>query len=974
MKKYFLAACCVLILCVTDGRTQPASFSAAAWADSLMNTLTLRQRVAQLFMVAVNPDADDSRFQKSADVVAKEQVGGVIAMRGNPHLWALMINRLQRLSRIPLLAGIDGEHGVGMRLDSVNLFMRQMPLGALSDNTLIYEMGKAVAQQCRRLGIFLNFAPVADVNNNPDNPVIGIRSFGEDIYKVTEKSIAYMRGMQDGGILTCAKHFPGHGDTDKDSHLELPALHHDRARIDSLDLYPFKALMNAGVDAIMTGHLRVMAIDSVLPASLSQAVTGGLLQEELGFGGLVFTDALNMRGVADHYPKPQLGLLALQAGSDILLMPEEVTGAIDVIMQAVANGTLPEQEIDRKCKKMLEAKYRTGLTHYTPVDPANLPADLNTTHNEVLQRRTAEASVTLLVNKNNLLPLAGLDTLHIAYLEVGTGQGAVFGEQLARYAKIARFSVSNPARADTLDSLYRALAPYNLLIVGYHSADVRARFNFGVDTLVTAFLQRVCARMPVVLDFFGVPYALKKFAPLDAYHGIIISYQNVPQQQLRSAQLLFGGITPRARLPVTLNDSFPAGYGLTWPATVRLRDVLPEEMGIAASQLSVIDSIMQEAISRKATPGGQILAACRGQVFYHKAFGRHSYDSAAPPVRLDDLYDLASLTKVTATLPVVMHLVNTGQIQLSGTLGDYLPLDLYKDKQALHLMDVLAHQSGLPAYAPFHRYFIREGRLSDNYFSTAPSGDFPVPVARNLYASSNMIPYIYMHINATKLMKPTYRYSDWGFIYLQQLVEKVAGARLDKLSDSLFFAPLGMYNTHFLPLRTVAPARIAPTEHDREFRKQLLQGYVHDQTAAMLGGVAGHAGLFSTAGDLAKLLQMLLNKGEYGDRQYLDSPIVQIFTGCPFCDTGNRRAPGFDKPEPNPGKASPVGRNASPESFGHSGYTGTFCWVDPRRRLVYVFLSNRVHPADDKKLNSLGTRTRILSEFIDIIDSLPEEL
>jgi beta-glucosidase-like glycosyl hydrolase/CubicO group peptidase (beta-lactamase class C family) len=902
--------------------------------------------------------------------VVKEQVGGVIAMRGNVHLWASMINRLQRLSQVPLLTGIDGEYGVGMRFDSVNAFMRQMPLGALSDNADIYEMGKAVAQQCRRLGIFLNFAPVADINNNPDNPVINIRSFGENKYKVAEKSIAYMRGMQDGGILTCAKHFPGHGDTDRDSHLELPALYHSKARIDSLDLYPFKALMSAGIDAMMLGHLQVMAIDSVLPASLSQAVTGGLLREELGFEGLVFTDALNMRGIADNYPRVQLGLLALQAGADILLMPEEVTAAIDLILQAVADGSLPEQEINRRCRKMLAAKYKVGLNRYAPVDASHLLADLNTIQNEVLQRRTAEASVTLLVNKNNLLPLAHLDTLRIAYLEVGTGKGAVFGAQLDQYAEIAHFSVDNPASAKALDSLYWALEPYNLLIVGYHSADVRARLNFGVDTLLTAFFQQLCNRTPMVLDFFGVPYALEKFGPLDAFHGVIVSYQNVPQQQLRSAQLIFGGMVPHARLPVSLNDTFPAGYGLSWAAPVRLKEVLPEEIGIASAQLLSIDSLMQDAISRQATPGGQILAAYKGRVFYSKAFGHHTYDTAAAPVRPDDLYDLASLTKVIATLPVIMHLVNNDQIRLSDTLGSYLPLHLHKDKHALCLRDILTHQSGLPAYMPFHRYFMQDEERYDEYFSTVPSDTFPVPVARDLYASLKVPAYIYSLIDATDLMKKTYRYSDWGFIYLQQLVEKVTGAHLDKLSDSLFFAPLGMYNTRFLPLRTVPPQRIVPTEDDREFRQQLLRGHVHDQTAALLGGVAGHAGLFSTAGDLAKLLQLFLDGGVYGGHRYIDSTIIHTFTDAPFFSKGNRRGLGFDKPELNPKKAAPVRQEASPESFGHSGYTGTFCWVDPKRHLVYVFLSNRVHPDDDKKLSALGTRTRILSAFSQIIDAM----
>jgi beta-glucosidase-like glycosyl hydrolase/CubicO group peptidase (beta-lactamase class C family) len=936
-----------------------------------MNTLTLRQRVAQLFMLAVNPDADNSYFQKVADLVVKEQVGGVIAMRGHMHLWVSMINRLQGLAQVPLLTGIDGEYGVGMRLDSVNPFMRQMPLGAISDNIDIYEMGKAVAQQCRRLGIFLNFAPVADINSNPDNPIINIRSFGENKYKVAEKSIAYMSGMQDGGILTCAKHFPGHGDTDRDSHYELPTLYHSKARIDSLDLYPFKALMDAGIDAMMLGHLRVMAVDTFLPATLSQTVNCSLLRDELGFEGLVFTDALNMRGIADHYPKVLLGLLALQAGADILLMPEEVTAAIDLILHAVVDGALPKQEIDVRCRKMLAAKYKVGLHQYTPVDPQHLSADLNTLANEILQRRMAEEAVTLIINKDSLLPLMRLDTLRLAYLEVGVGKGAVFGTQLDRYAKIAHFTVHNPASVDALDSLYWALSPYNLIIVGYHNTDVRARRNFGVDTLLAAFFQQLCARTPVVLDFFGVPYALNKFGALDAFHSVIVSYQNLPQQQLRSAQLIFGGMAPHARLPVSVNDSFPADYGLSWRAPVRLKEVLPEEIGIASAQLWIVDSLMQDAISRKATPGGQILAAHKGKVFYNKVFGHHTYDSTAQPVRPDDLYDLASLTKVMATLPVFMHLVDIDKINLSGTLGDYLPLGLHEDKCTLRLMDILTHQSGLPAYMPFHRYFMKNKQHYNEYFSSTPSDSFPVPVARDLYTSVKTPAYIHTLIDATNLMKKTYRYSDWGFMYLQQVVEKVTGVTLDKLCDSLFFAPLGMYNTRFLPLRSIPPQRIVPTEYDRIFRQQLLCGHVHDQTAALLGGVAGHAGLFSTAEDLAKLLQLYLDGGIYGGHRYFDSTTVRLFTESHFYKkTGNRRGLGFDKPEPNPKKASPVRQGASLESFGHSGYTGTFCWVDPQRKLVYVFLSNRLYPDDDKKLNTLGTRTHILSVLLQLIDGI----
>jgi len=684
----------------------------------------------------------------------------------------------------------------------------------------------------------------------------------------------------------------------------------------------------------------------------------------------VFTDALNMRGISDNYPRVLLPLLALKAGSDVVLMSEKVTASIDLIMQAVKDSSIAEDVINAKCRKVLAEKYKAGLHDYTPVDPEHLQADLHTIEYEVLKRRAAKASVTLLINKNNLLPLQCLDTLHAVYLEVGKGYGAAFAEQLDRYAKIAHFSVDIPARKDSLDKLLNRLSAYNLVIVGYHSTDARARLHFGVDSLFVEFLQRACVNKPVVFNFFGVPYALEKFGELGAFQSVVVSYQNMPQQQQSAAQLIFGGIAPRAVLPVSVNDTFQAGYGLAWHEPLRLVDVLPEEIGISSPRLAVVDSLMQKAMDVHALPGGQILAAYKGQIFYHKSFGRHTYDAASPPVRLDDLYDVASLTKVAATLPAVMHLVSEGKLQLSARLGDYLWLDGHKDKQALRLTDLLAHQSGLPAYEPFQKHFVKNGRIDKRYFSDLLSDSFPVPVARRLYASAKVPDYIYNQINTAALMSKRYRYSDWGFIYLQQLVEQLTGTCLDRLADSLFYAPLGMYRTCFHPLDVTDSLHIVPTENDRDFRRQLLRGDVHDPTAALLGGVSGHAGLFSTAGDLAKLFQLYLNKGVYGGQCYFDSQVIDTFTACRFCDVGNRRGLGFDKPEPDTGKLSPTAREASLESYGHSGYTGSFVWIDPSRQLLYVFLSNRVYPDDGKKLNKLNTRTRIFSEFIKAVDEI----
>ncbi len=938
------------------------------WADSLMRRMSLRQRIAQLFMVAVQSDANLPRLKKLEDLIAKEQVGGVIVMRGPAIQCAEQLNRLQRRAAVPLLTAIDGEYGPAMRLDSVRPFPRQMQLGAMQDDAYIYAMGKAVAAQCRRFGIYMNFAPVADINNNPDNPVINIRSFGEDKRLVSRKSVAYMQGMQHGGILTCAKHFPGHGDTSLDSHDILPKLDYDGERIDSLELAPFRALVAAGIDAVMMGHLWVAAYDSVVtPASLSVNMTEGLLRHCLNYTGLIFTDALNMRGVSRNYPRDSLCLKALLAGNDILLMPDEITGSIDVIEKAVQAGQLSDSVITLKCRKMLEAKYKVGLNKWKPVKTERLLADLNTTDNEALCLRLAEASVTLAWNKDSLLPLKRLDTLSMAYLEVGKDRGAPFREQLCRYAGLTSFTVEADAPQPVLDSLYQALAPFNLVIVGYHDSDIRPFCRFGVDSVFAGFLHRVAAEKRMIVDFFGVPYGLSRFEDPKAFSAIIVSYQNTPALQQRSAQLIFGGIAPRGTLPVS-TPGFPAGTGLGWPSPVRLKYVLPEEIGIPAARLAEIDALMQEAIAKHATPGGQIIAIYDGQVFYDKAFGRQTYDSASPLIDSNTLYDLASLTKVTATLPALMSLVSADRLDINKRLGDYLPLKAYKDKKQLSLTDILAHRSGLPAFHPFQESFVRDGRLDSLYLTIRDRAGFDLPVAGGLFASKAVPVAIYRHINTTPLMTRSYRYSDWGFIYLQQVVEAVSGAPLDRLADSLLYAPLGMAQTGFLPLRRFRVENIAPTENDLYFRKQLLQGYVHDPTAALLGGVAGHAGLFGTATDLAKLLQLYLNNGTYGGERYMDSAVVAQFTSCPFCNKGNRRGLGFDKPEPSPDKASPVGRDASLSSYGHSGYTGTFFWVDPQRKLVYIFLSNRVYPSDDKKLNSLSTRTRILSVLNKILD------
>ncbi|MDR0667492.1 MAG: serine hydrolase [Prevotellaceae bacterium] len=949
------------------------------WVDSLMHTLTLRQRIAQLFIAPLYL-TDDSRNNVAATLALLEQeaVGGVIVMKAHPHRYAAELNALQACAAPPLLVTMDAEWGVAMRMDSILAFPRQMALGAIADDRLIRQMGEAVGEQCRRIGVHLNFAPVVDINNNPDNPVIGNRSFGENKYNVAGKSIAYMQGLQNRGVMACSKHFPGHGDTRYDSHETLPSIAHSPSRMDSIELFPFRALMEGGVDAMMVAHLQVPAFDTAcLPSTLSHAVVGRLLRDRLEFGGLVVTDALNMKAVTNGGAADSLALAALLAGNDVLLMPADIPASVAVVEQAVLAGTLSMHQINMKCRKVLAAKYRAGLNQYTAVNATGLRDDLNKPAHEALRYRLSEQALTLLCNDRDLLPLRRLDTLKIACLNVGKkGGAAAFTQYLQRYAAVEPFSIAPASPVDTLEKIRQQLQPYNLIIVGYHASDTRPQYDFGVDSLTAAFITGLAARKQVVLDFFGTPYGVRKFA--DSCHhfpAIIISYDNTKYAQERSAQLIFGGVAARGTLPVSIDDAWVFGNGIRQAAPTRLHYATPEETGIEQSQLAAVDALIADAISRQAMPGAQVMAIYKGTVFYYKTAGSHTYDSTALPVLENDVYDWASITKIGATLPLVMHLTDKGQLSTTATLSSYLPELVGTNKQPLKIADLLTHTSGLQAFQPFHQTLFKNdgdsARLPDTlYFSHRQSSQYPLPVADGLYASNDLPPLLYGLIDRSSLLRKTYRYSDWSFLYLQRVLERLAGQSIDKLADRLFYAPLGMYHTGYNPLQRIAPTRIPPTEIDRLFRRQLVHGTVHDPTAALLGGVAGHAGVFGNANDLAKLLQLYLNGGSYGGEQYLSDSIIRRFTACAMCDKGVRRGLGFDKPEPRPDKPGPIGREWSLDSYGHSGYTGNLCWIDPQRDLIVVFLSNRTYPDDDNKLGRMNTRSLIFSHFVTLIDRL----
>ena len=1000
MHRYSVVLLLVFIVCSTSyggntksfGLADTSTQAAQHWVDSVMNSLTLREKIAQLFMVAAYSNRDQEHVDEIMELVTEQRIGGLCFFQGGPVRQANLTNQYQQAANVPLLISMDAEWGLGMRLDSAISYPRQMMLGAMADNRLIYHMGADIAKQLKRLGVHINFAPVIDVNNNPQNPVINTRAFGEEREAVTQKGLAYMLGLQDNGVLASAKHFPGHGDTDTDSHKDLPFLNHSRERIDSLELYPFSKLIQNGVASVMVGHMEIPALEREkrLASSLSKNIVTNLLSHELGFNGLVITDALNMKGVSEYYKPVELNYLALEAGNDIILFPSEVKESISKIEKEVKRGRFPKEEIERRCRKVIEAKYRVGLNRYEPIQTQSLVSDINQTSSELIIRQIAEQAVTVLANKNDIIPLRNIDSLNIAYLEIGKGQGESFAKQMDLYAPVTTIPVDPEASKSDLRDLYFSLSPFNLVVVGYHAVSSRPKDDFGVSPELAEFISRVSNHKKTIVALFGSPYALSKLTDTHTFESIVVSYDNSPITQSITAQLLFGGVTVNGKLPVTASPFFAQGDGVEAGKKIRLKYSIPEEMNLRSSYFQKIDSIAIDAIQCQAAPGMQILVAHKGTVVYNKSFGKHTYNDYDLPVTHKSIYDIASVSKIASTVPLVMDLYSKGKIELSDTLGKFLALPDTSDYNRLVVSDVLLHQAGLVAWIPFYyrtlttmwpgepvveskysqrypyqlaknRFVNRHSYPSRSYYRNYYSDEFPHKVADNLYAIESIHDSIFTWIYRTPIgPKGKYLYSDLGMMLMYRAVGNILNGPQEEYLYNNFFKKLGMHNTLYNPLSNFSYEQIVPTEHDVIFRKQLVWGSVHDPGAAMLGGIAGHAGLFSTSNDLAKLMQMFLNKGKYGGHTFLPASTIDLFTSCRNCQNGVRRGLGFDKPEPDPLDSRHVSTKATSLSYGHTGFTGAMVWVDPAYELVYIFLSNRVYPeSENAQLMRMDIRTKI---------------
>lgn len=939
------------------------------WADSVFKTLSNEDRIAQLFMVAAYSNKDKTHLKEIKKLVSLYKIGGLIFFQGGPMRQAMLTNYYQSLSKVPLFVAIDAEWGLAMRLDSTTKFPRQMTLGAIQNDTLIYEMGSEIARQCKRLGMQINFAPVVDINNNPLNPVISNRSFGENKFNVTKKALMYMKGMQDHGVLANAKHFPGHGDTDSDSHKTLPTVKSSREHLDTLELYPFKQLISQGLGSMMVAHLFVPALDTTAKqaSTLSKKVVTDLLKDSLGFKGLVFTDALNMKGVSKFYKPGEVDVKALIAGNDVLLFPEDVPTAIKQIKIAIDSGLISQEEIDKRCMKILLAKQWAGLDQYSKIKLKNLTFDLNTPNAELINRKLTEASLTLLQNKNNVIPLQNLDALKIASLSLGYKELNIFQRTLSNYAPVKHFGIDKDAKKEIFDTVLSALKDYNLVIVHINNTNNKPDKDFGLTSHAMSLLKAIMKQSKVIVNVSANPYILAKMDSLQFADALIMSYEDNDYSESYSAQLIFGGIAATGKLPVTPSPYFKVGTGIQ-TNVIRFKYTIPEELGIDSKALYRIDSIAKKGIKEKVYPGCQILVAKNGKVIYQKSFGNHTYTNKIK-VKNDDIYDIASITKIAASTASVMKLVDEKKINLDETLGHYLPMLEGSNKQNIVLRQMLTHQAGLKDWIPFWMKTVnKDGTYKAGIYNTTPNETYFKRVANDLYINNNYEDTIYKQIIDSPLKESgKYLYSDLGYYFIKNIVENETKNALNIYVQKTFYAPLGLPTMGYKPLSRFDLDRIVPTENDTKFRKQLIHGDVHDQGAAMLGGVGGHAGIFSDANDLAVMMQLFMNKGEYGGKRYIDSTTVNEFTKCQYCKD-NRRAIGFDKPEMNPDKDSPVCGCVSYLSFGHAGFTGTLAWADPQNQLVYIFLSNRVYPkAEDNKLAKSGIRTQIQQVIYDAV-------
>lgn len=922
--------------------------------DSIISSMTIDEKIGQLFMIRAFSHRDPQHITSVQQQIDRYHVGGVCFFQGSPMKQIDLVNNYQSRSPVPLLIAIDGEWGLGMRFpDEAFSFPRQITLGAVRDNNLVYRMGREIARQCRKTGINVNFAPVIDVNNNRNNPVINMRSFGEDPYEVAAKGFAYMKGLADENVIACAKHFPGHGDTDVDSHYDLPIINHSRSRLDSIELYPFRLLSQQGLASIMVAHLNVPALDTTAnrPTTLSRPVITNLLRREMSFDGLIFTDAMEMKGVTKHFPPGEADVEAFLAGNDIITLPENMDKGFRAMKKAYKSGRITEQRINESVRRILIKKQELGLfENNNLVDKDRLADALFSNEAQQLKSEIYEKALTLVQNQSNILPLRQLHKHRYASLALGSNSTTDFQKRVSSYIDCQHHHLDKEAGSKEYQDMLTTLEDYDIVFISLHDMSWYANKDFGINQSQIDLILDLSSRTEVVLTVFGTPYAIEVFENIPT---LLVAYEDNDVSQNVAAQSLFGVTDINGKLPVTASEKFHSGIGMLIPAQGRMGYSRPEWEGLNKDTLRLIDKLMHEMISKRAAPGAQVLIARNNKIVWDQCYGYHDYNKSRP-VRPTDIYDVASVTKILATTISLMHLDDQNTFDVNAMIKQYIPEEDTTNKANIKYSDMLAHVSGLAGWIPFYKSTLTDTtkpKVSSHYYRSEVSDSFSIMVTPDLFLRTDYQDSIWRRIFSSQLNPfGQYKYSDLGFYIANRTIYNLTGMAVSEYAEKYFYRPLGLHTATYNPLEKYDVDRIPPTESDNYFRGRVIKGTVHDMGAAMLGGISGHAGLFSNARDLAILMQMLVNQGYYGGTRYISAATVRGYTQRHALST--RRGLGFDMKELDGDRSQNMSELASSRAFGHLGFTGTCVLADPEYDLVIIILTNRTFPS--MKNNKFG--------------------
>ncbi len=955
------------------------------WVNATFSKMTPDEKIAQLMVAAVFPQDNDETREAVNKLVGQYKVGGLIYQESEIKKQVSCTNYAQSITQVPLMITLDAEWGLSMRLENAPKYPRNLYLGAINNDKLFYDYGREIARQCKRIGVNVDFAPVLDVIDRP-NTVIGDRGYGYNPDVVARHGIAFSKGLEDGGVLSVGKHFPGHGCTTVDSHKSLPTIDKSMKELNIDDLMPFRQYINAGLSGMLTGHIYVPAIDKrKIPGTMSDKVVNGLLKKRMGFEGLIFTDALNMGGAKVD---GSVCVSALLAGNDVLLMPVNVGTEIEAIKKAVADGTLKQSIIDERCKKILRFKYALGLNTPQHVDMNNVVEDVNAPSATLMARRLTAGTITVVKNDGNVLPVGNLQSQRIAVLTMGVDNDtkSMFQRRCASYAATTPFDYR--ANFSSRDSIERALSAgrFNNIIIAIKADDAAYR----------TFAQSIAKKFRnVTVAIFCDPQKLDKYSSLmvsDDVDAVVVAYERTTVAEDYAAQTIFGGNAADGILPVPVKDKatgrkFDAGTGIRYAAT-RLGYTLPEEVGFDHNLLQKIDSICKYGIAQHAFPGCQVLVARHGKVVCNRAYGEIDYGTGIP-VTTNTLFGLASVSKATGTECAVMKVYDDGKFSLDDKASTFIPGLQGTNKEDITFRDLLYHETGMPPSLNMWNmmfdpntytgqlitstqtehntvkvmdgaYGNKSAKLRTDILSTTKTSEFNIPIAEGIYGGKVTYDSIMNRIYNQPLGNKRYLYSCLNFCLLANAVQNITHMALNNFTNNYVFAPLGAYHTTYRPLEKFPSSQIAYTEMDTYLRRQHIHGYVHDELAAFSGGVQGNAGLFSNANDLAKLLQLWLNGGTYGGQRIYKESTVKTFTTEK--SPNSHRGLGFDKPNMSNPSWSSTCDEATAETYGHTGFTGTCFWVDPKNDMIYIFLCNRVSPTrNNPAFSRVSARSHIQS-------------